>query len=183
MHDRKRHTHGSCRATPMGVTSLTRRPAPQQEEPRFARSDALCAYYRLELQPTRLPPPSHGQQIRTCVRYFSSRLLLYFAAVQAPGALGSGFRIMVLNWGGAMGIRTPDLLHAMQWQHVHGSASVQVTVSGRPHQSAGIQAGCCTFVLYRPEPPPAVQAEGISFREARTTHSSRLYRSSPTRSP
>jgi hypothetical protein len=48
-----------------------------------------------------------------------------------------------------MGIRTPDLLHAMQWQHVHGSASVQVTVSGRPHQSSGIQAGCCTFVLYR----------------------------------
>src|ERR1035441_6333427 len=102
----------------MGVTSLTRRPAPQQEEPRFARSDALCAYYRLELQPTRLPPPSHGQQIRTCVRYFSSRLLLYFAAVQAPGALGSGFRIMVLTWGGAMGIRTPDLLHAMRIRSV-----------------------------------------------------------------
>ena len=60
---------------------------------------------------------------------------------------------MVLNWGGAMGIRTPDLLHAMQWQHVHGSASVQVTVSGRPHESSGIQAGCCTFVLYTPVRP------------------------------
>ena len=53
---------------------------------------------------------------------------------------------------GAMGIRTPDLLHAMQWHHVHRSPSVQVTVSGRPHESAGIQAGCCTFVLYRSEP-------------------------------
>ena len=48
-----------------------------------------------------------------------------------------------------MGIRTPDLLHAIQRHHVHGSASVQVTVSGRPPQSSGIQAGCCTFVLYR----------------------------------
>jgi hypothetical protein len=37
--------------------------------------------------------------------------------------------------GGAMGIRTPDLLHAIQWQHVHSSVSVQVTVSGRPHES------------------------------------------------
>ncbi len=48
-----------------------------------------------------------------------------------------------------MGIRTPDLLHAIQWQHVHPRPSPQVTVSGRPHQSSGIQAGCCTFVLYR----------------------------------
>ena len=52
--------------------------------------------------------------------------------------------------GGAMGIRTPDLLHAMQRQHVHRSVSVQVTVSGRPHESSGIQAGCCTFVLCTP---------------------------------
>jgi hypothetical protein len=49
-----------------------------------------------------------------------------------------------------MGIRTPDLLHAIQWQHVHRSTSVQVTVSGRPHQSPGIQACCCTFVLTVP---------------------------------
>jgi hypothetical protein len=52
-----------------------------------------------------------------------------------------------------MGIRTPDLLHAIQWQHVHRSPSVQVTVPGRPHQSPGIQAGCCTFVLYSASRP------------------------------
>ena len=60
------------------------------------------------------------------------------------------FELWSLNWGGAMGIRTPDLLHAIQWQHVHRSTSVQVTVSGRPHQSPGIQACCCTFVLTVP---------------------------------
>ena len=95
----------------------------------------------------------HGHQIRTGVRCFSQLLLLYFAAVRAPGTVGSGFRIMLLNWGGVMGIRTPDLLHAMQWQHVHRSPSVQVAVSGRPHQSPGIQACCCTFVLYRSRQP------------------------------
>jgi hypothetical protein len=52
-----------------------------------------------------------------------------------------------------LGMRARDSLHAIQWQHVHGSASVQVTVSGRPHQSPGIQVGCCTFVLYGPGHP------------------------------
>jgi hypothetical protein len=100
----------------------------------------------------------HGHQIRTGVRWFSLRRLLYFAAVRAPGTVGSGFRIMLLTCGGAMGIRTPDLLHAIQRHYVHPRPSVQVTVSGRPHQSSGIQAGCCTFVLYGSEPPP-VQTE------------------------
>src|ERR1017187_1815451 len=36
-------------------------------------------------------------------------LLLY----QAPKLWGSGFRITTLTCGGAMGIRTPDLLHAI----------------------------------------------------------------------
>jgi hypothetical protein len=79
---------------------------------------------------------------------------------------------MLLSWGEAMGIRTPDLLHAIQRQHVHGSASVQVTVSGRLHQSPGIQAGCCTFVLYRPELPPT-QTERLSSQETHAGHSTR----------
>src|ERR1022692_2690314 len=62
----------------------------------------------------------HGHQIRTGVRWFSLRRLLYFAAVRAPGTVGSGFRIMLLNWGGAMGIRTPDLLHAIHTPPVAG---------------------------------------------------------------
>jgi hypothetical protein len=60
---------------------------------------------------------------------------------------GPGFRIMSLTCG-AKGTRTPGLLHAISRQHVHRSTSVEVTVSGRALPSSGIQAGCCTFVLY-----------------------------------
>jgi hypothetical protein len=49
-----------------------------------------------------------------------------------------------------MGIRTPDLLHAIQWQHVHRSTSVQVTVPERPHESSQICTCCGTFLLYSP---------------------------------
>jgi hypothetical protein len=38
--------------------------------------------------------------------------------------------------GGAMGIRTPDLLHAIPRQHVHPRPSVQVTVPERPPATA-----------------------------------------------
>jgi hypothetical protein len=71
-------------------------------------------------------------------------LLLY----RAPGLRGSGFRIMDLNCGGAMGIRTPDLLHAIQRQPVHPCVSAQVTVLPRPLRSARVQACCGTFLLY-----------------------------------
>jgi hypothetical protein len=50
---------------------------------------------------------------------------------------------------GATGIRTPDLLHAIQRQDIHHRPYPQVTVPGRPHESPGIQAGCGTFLLYR----------------------------------
>jgi hypothetical protein len=127
----------------------------------FAWSGELCGYLRLRPQPARPPPSSAGTPDPNWRAMVSLRRLLYFAAVPGPETLGSGVRIMLLSWGGAMGIRTPDLLHAIQRQHVHRSPSVQVTVSGRPHESSGIQAGCCTFVLYRPEPPP--RAERAQF--------------------
>jgi hypothetical protein len=61
-------------------------------------------------------------------------------------------------------------LHAIQWQHFHSSPSVQVTVPERPHESPGIQAGCCTFVLTVPslhryklsEPAPGRRTLGIA---------------------
>jgi hypothetical protein len=54
--------------------------------------------------------------IRTDVRpACCCTLLLYL-----PRTLGSGFRITPLTCG-AMGIRTPDLLHAISRQHVHQS--------------------------------------------------------------
>jgi hypothetical protein len=56
--------------------------------------------------------------------------------------------VMPLTWGGATGIRTPDLLHAISRHHVHRSASPQVTVPERTHRSIQIRAGCGTFLLY-----------------------------------
>jgi hypothetical protein len=47
-----------------------------------------------------------------------------------------------------MGIRTPDLLHAIQRQPVHQSIAVQVTVPGRAHTFPWIRACCGTSMLY-----------------------------------
>jgi hypothetical protein len=61
-------------------------------------------------------------------------------------------------------------LAAIQRHHVHQSPSAQVTVSGRPHQSPGIHAGLCTFVLCAPR--------GAGAASGRPCLSSRRY---PTR--
>jgi hypothetical protein len=42
------------------------------------------------------------------------RRLRYFAAVQGSSIMGSDVRFYGFDLGGAMGIRIPDLLHAMQ---------------------------------------------------------------------
>jgi hypothetical protein len=47
-----------------------------------------------------------------------------------------------------MGIRTPDLLHAISRQGVRRSLFAQVTVPQRPSGDVGVRAGCCTFLLY-----------------------------------
>ena len=78
-------------------------------------------------------------------------LLLY----RTPELRGSGFRITAVNCSGAMGIRTPDLLHAIQRQPVHRSPSAQVTVPASTQQSTGIQTRCGTSLLYGPMPPTA----------------------------
>ena len=63
------------------------------------------------------------------------------------------FEFTCLNWGGAKGIRTPDLLHAISRQHVRRSTSVQVTVPGSARPSRQVRTGCGTFLLYRPACP------------------------------
>jgi hypothetical protein len=75
--------------------------------------------------------------------------LLYLAAVKARERWAQDFEFTCLTWGGAKGIRTPGLLHAISRQHVHRSPSVQVTVPRRTLASAQIRTGCCTFPLYR----------------------------------
>ena len=52
------------------------------------------------------------------------------------------------NTGGAMGIRTPDLFHAISRQPVHRSPSPQVSVPERPPWSAPIRTCCGTWLLY-----------------------------------
>jgi hypothetical protein len=70
------------------------------------------------------------------------------AAVLCCCTPGPAFRISLLTCG-ATGIRTPDLLHAIQRQPVHPRVPVQVAVLPRPLQSARVQACCGTFLLYR----------------------------------
>jgi hypothetical protein len=53
-----------------------------------------------------------------------------------------------------MGIRTPDLLHAIQRQPVHSRPSPQVAVQESAPRSACVRACCGTFLLYEPLPLP-----------------------------
>ena len=57
-----------------------------------------------------------------------------------------------------MGIRTPDLLHAISRQHVHPRPSPQVTVPTRAPGCALVRPGCGTSVLY----PPRAAASGTA---------------------
>ena len=143
----------------MSATSPASRPAPPAEEPRFAWPGTLCGYLGLGRQPARRPPcirtDTRSELACDAFRRGGCCTLLLYEALEPCDQI---FELWSLSWCGAMGIRTPDLLHAIQRQHVHPRLSVQVTVSGRPHESSGIQAGCCTFVLYG-SGPPAVPAE------------------------
>ena len=56
-----------------------------------------------------------------------------------------------------MGIRTPDLLHAISTQDIRQSPFPQVTVPERAPSPAQVQAGCCTSPLY---PPAGIFASG-----------------------
>jgi hypothetical protein len=99
----KAHTNGSRRATPMGDTSLPRRPAPRREEPRFARSGALCAYFRLEPQPTRLPVPLENS-IRLATCGFPAVMRRAYPLISPPrtGANGLAHNISRVPIRGAM---------------------------------------------------------------------------------
>jgi hypothetical protein len=65
---------------------------------------------------------------------------------QHPDAVCSNLGLELES--GAMGIRTPDLLHAISRQPVHGHASAQVTVLRRPPPCQQIRSGCGTSALY-----------------------------------
>jgi len=96
--------------------------------------------------------------LRCCI------LLLY----KARERWAQDFEFIYLNWGGAKGIRTPDLLHAISRQHVHRCLSSQVTVPERAHRSGQVRTGCCTFALYqsaRPTRPPNERLTSQNLQE------------------
>ncbi len=78
------------------------------------------------------------------------------AAVLSCYTRGASVRILALTCG-AMGIRTPDLLHAIRRQHIHPRPSPQVSVPERLPWSASIRTGCGTSVLYSPPRSMALQ--------------------------
>jgi hypothetical protein len=74
---------------------------------------------------------SHSRLVDSCIVLLRCCILLLY---QARERWAQDFEFIRLTWGGAKGIRTPDLLHAISRQHVHRSTSVQVIVprSARP---------------------------------------------------
>jgi hypothetical protein len=89
-----------------------------------------------------LPPDIRTSHPRESV------LRVVTAAVLYRCTPSSGIRIILLTCG-AMGIRTPDLLHAISRQHMHARPSPQVTVPACLPWPASVRTGCCTSVLYQ----------------------------------
>ena len=111
---------------------------------------------------------SHSRLVDSCIVLLRCCILLLY---QARERWAQDFEFICLTWGGAKGIRTPDLLHAISRQHICSRPSTQVTVPGRAHESSGIRASCGTFLLYRAEPAPL-----RSPADTRPVESLRIYR-------
>jgi hypothetical protein len=90
--------HGPAGPCGIGGTSLTPQPCSMKTIlvlPGQANSAVISGLGRSRPGRRR---HRQGCQIRTGVRWFSLRRLLYFGALQGPGPLGSGVRIMLLSW-------------------------------------------------------------------------------------
>jgi len=86
-----------------------------------------------------VPPAPSGAGARSRLAKRTSCCCV--AAVQGPGTMGSGFRIYLPDLGGAKGIRTPDLLHAMRLSLAPGAVWKRL----------GRQLTCPTSVYKSPE--------------------------------
>jgi hypothetical protein len=111
---------------------------------------------------------SHAADLRSRARPYRRNI----AVGPSPSAKyrSPSVRIFALELGrGAMGIRTPDLLHAISRQPVQGGASAQVTVLTRAPQCALVRTGCGTSVLYPLQDgsrrPPGWKAPRLSATE------------------
>ena len=117
-----------------------------------------------QLRPAPEPDPDRRSGTSRCCA-------AVFCCCTRPVNCGLRISDLLFDLGGAKGIRTPDLLHAISRQHVHRRPSMQVTVPGRAHESSGIWAGCGTFLLYRAEPAPL-----LTPADTRPVESLRIYR-------
>jgi len=98
-----------------------------------------------QLRPAPEPDPDRRSGTSRCCA-------AVFCCCTRPENCGLRISDLLSDLGGAKGIRTPDLLHAISRQYVHRSTSVQVTVPERAYQSSQIRNGC-TFPLYRSARP------------------------------
>jgi hypothetical protein len=105
--------HVSCRPVPMRASHVDLGQGPREEEQRLAWSGSLSTYLRARAVADRLPHRPPASQIRTGVRRFSPRHCCTLLLYQTLEPLAQVFELLSLSWCGAMGIRTPDLLHAM----------------------------------------------------------------------
>jgi hypothetical protein len=93
-------------------------------------------------------PPSAGARSRLADRHIVLLRCCILLLYQARELWAQDFEFICLTLGGATGIRTPDLLHAITRQHVHPCVSLQVTVLPRLRKSARVRSSCGTFLLY-----------------------------------
>ena len=105
------------------------------------------------------PAGRHIVPLRCCI------LLLY----KARERWAQDFEFIYLTWGGAKGIRTLDLLHAISRQHIRSRPSPQVTVPGSARPSRQVRTGCCTFALYRPACPVRPPNERLTSQNHQKT--------------
>ena len=75
-----------------------------------------------------------------------------------------------------MGIRTPDLLHAISRQPVHRSPSAQVSVLARAPECAIVRTRCGTFVLYALPAAASGSADDQHRREPLQPHGKAIAR-------
>jgi hypothetical protein len=149
----KEHADRSGRAVPKGPPRRYLGRRRRKRRPVFAWSGTLRGY--LGLRPNR--PGDRSASARTPDPNWRAMIFAAAAAVLCCCTRPWNHGLGLSNWDSDLewsyGDSNPRPLACHTVQHVHPRPSVQVTVSGRPHESSGIQAGCFTFVLYSPSRP------------------------------
>jgi len=145
------HCDGGKSHPPKGTTQPHQRKGQRGGKGTFFLVRALWVRLGIRLQQV-MPaiPPCAGTRSQPADRHIVPLRCCILLLYQACELWAQDFEFICLTWGGATGIRTPDLLHAISRQHVHRRTSAQVTVPGSTRPSRQVHTGCGTFPLYRP---------------------------------